>query len=322
MDKPILSVTKSAKKIVDCLINNSKKLNLIIKEGPLNSTIIDAGIKAKGGKEAGKLIAEICMGGLGNIKLENTSKFSNWPLETKVTTKYPVISCLGSQYAGWNLSYKNFYALASGPGRAIARREELFKEIKYKDKGDKIYLVMEVDTIPPKEIVEKVSNDCNVTGESLVFILTPTRSIAGTIQIVSRVSEVGLHKIHTLKFPLDKVINVEGRAPIPPISKDFVTAMGRTNDAILYGGEVYLNIKGKDNEIKELAKKLPSTSSKDYGKPFAEIFKDYKGDFYSIDPNLFSPGKVTLKSIETGKIFQEGKINEYLINKSFGYEKK
>ena len=133
MNKSDLSVTNLAKKIVDHLINNSQKLNLIIKKGPLNCTIIDAGIEAKGGNEAGKLIAEICMGGLGNVILENTSKFSNWPLETKVSTKYPVISCLGSQYAGWNLSNKDFYALASGPGRAIACREELFTEIKYKD---------------------------------------------------------------------------------------------------------------------------------------------------------------------------------------------
>ena len=321
MNKSDLSVTNLAKKIVDNLINNAKELNLIIKKGPLNCTIIDAGIEAKGGKEAGKLIAEICMGGLGNVILEKTSKFSNWHLETKVSTKHPVISCLGSQYAGWNLSYKNFYALASGPGRAIARREELFKEIKYKDKGEKIYLVLEVDKIPPEEIVKKVSNDCNTLTNSLVFILTPTQSIAGTIQVVSRVSEVGLHKLHTLKFPLENIIDVKGSAPIPPIAKDFITAMGRTNDAILYGGEVHLNVKGKDDELENLAKNLPSSSSKDYGKPFADIFNDYKGDFYSIDPNLFSPGKVTVRSIDTGKIFEEGKINSDLINRSFRYEK-
>tara|TARA_B100001013_G_C24599949_1_gene438389 strand:+ start:447 stop:1415 length:969 start_codon:yes stop_codon:yes gene_type:complete len=321
MNKSDLSVTHLAKKIVDNLINNSQKLNLIIKKGPLGCTIIDAGIEAKGGIKAGKLIAEICMGGLGNIILENTSKFPNWPLETKVSTKYPVISCLGSQYAGWNLSYKNFYALASGPGRAIARREELFKEIKYKDKGDNIYLVMEVDKIPPEEIVKKVADDCNSSTNSLVFILTPTQSIAGTIQVVSRISEVGLHKLHTLKFPLKNVIAVRGTAPIPPIAKDFIIAMGRTNDAILYGGEVHLSVKGQDNEVKELAKNLPSSSSKDYGKPFAKIFKDYNGDFYSIDPNLFSPGKVSVTSIDTGKTFEEGKINSDLINRSFKYEK-
>jgi len=316
-----LSVSKLAKKLVKKLIDNSKKLNVLVKKGPLNCTIIDAGIKIKGSEQAGKLIAEICMGGLGIINLKKTNTFPHWPLETKVESKHPVISCLASQYAGWNLSHEKFYALASGPGRAIARREELFKDLQYVDQSKFVYLVMEVDKTPPKEIIEKISNDCKTTAENIILILTPTQSISGVIQVVSRVSEVGLHKLHTLKFPLENVEEVCGSAPIPPVSKDFITSMGRTNDAILYGGNVELKVRGTDEQISKLAKNLPSTSSKDYGKPFAEIFKNYKGDFYAIDPNLFSPGKVTITSLETNKIFVEGKLNSDLLDKSFGYEK-
>ena len=316
-----LSVSNLAKKLVKKLIDNSKKLNVLVKKGPLNCTIIDAGIKIKGSEQAGKLIAEICMGGLGIINLKKTNTFPHWPLETKVESKHPVISCLASQYAGWNLSHEKFYALASGPGRAIARREELFKDLQYVDQSKFVYLVMEVDKTPPKEIIEKISNDCKTTAENIILILTPTQSISGVIQVVSRVSEVGLHKLHTLKFPLENVEEVCGSAPIPPVSKDFITSMGRTNDAILYGGNVELKVRGTDEQISKLAKNLPSTSSKDYGKPFAEIFKNYKGDFYAIDPNLFSPGKVTITSLETNKIFVEGKLNSDLLDKSFGYEK-
>ena len=316
-----LSVSNLAKKLVDKLIGNSKELNVLIKKGPLNCTIIDAGIETDGSKQAGKLIAEICMGGLGIINLKKTDTFPNWPLETIVKSKHPVISCLASQYAGWNLTHEKFYALASGPGRAIARREELFKDLKYKDQSKFIYLIMEVDKTPPKEIIEKISNDCKKAAENIILILTPTQSISGVIQVVSRVSEVGLHKLHTLKFPLKNVEEVLGSAPIPPVSKDFITSMGRTNDAILYGGNVKLKVRGSDDQINELAKKLPSTSSKDYGKPFAEIFNNYKGDFYAIDPKLFSPGKVVITSLETGKIFVEGKLNSDLLDESFGYEK-
>ena len=316
-----LSVSNLAKKLVDKLIGNSKELNVLIKKGPLNCTIIDAGIETDGSEQAGKLIAEICMGGLGIINLKKTDTFPNWPLETIVKSKHPVISCLASQYAGWNLTHEKFYALASGPGRAIARREELFKDLQYVDQSKFVYLVMEVDKTPPKEIIEKISNDCKTTAENIILILTPTQSISGVIQVVSRVSEVGLHKLHTLKFPLENVEEVCGSAPIPPVSKDFITSMGRTNDAILYGGNVELKVSGTDEQIRNLAKNLPSTSSKDYGKPFAEIFKNYKGNFYAIDPNLFSPGKVTFTSLETNKIFVEGKLNSDLLDKSFGYEK-
>ena len=317
-----LSVSRLAKKLVDKLIDNSKKLKVLVKKGPLNCTIIDAGIEAEGTKESGKLIAEICMGGLGEINIEKTNNFPNWPLETKVNSNQPVISCLASQYAGWNLSHKKFYALASGPGRAIARREDLFNHLKYEDNFDFIYLIMEVDKTPPKEIIKKISNDCKKNTENIVLILTPTQSISGVIQVVSRVSEVGLHKLHTLKFPLENVKEVNGSAPIPPVSNDFITSMGRTNDAILYGGYVELKVNGSDELINKLAKNLPSTSSKDYGKPFAEIFKNYNGDFYAIDPNLFSPGKVKVISLDSGKIFTEGRLNNDLLDKSFGYEKK
>ena len=180
---------------------------------------------------------------------------------------------------------------------------------------------MEVDKTPPQEIIEKISNNCKAKAGNIILILTPTQSISGVIQVVSRVSEVGLHKLHTLKFPLENVKEVSGSAPIPPVSNDFITSMGRTNDAILYGGNVELRVSGSDQEINNLAKKLPSISSKDYGKPFAEIFKNYKGDFYAIDPNLFSPGKVSITSLETGKTFTEGKLNNDLLDKSFGYEK-
>jgi len=317
-----LSVSNLSKKLVDKLIDNSKELNVLVKKGPLDCTIIDAGIEIEGSQEAGKLIAEICMGGLGIINLKKTETFPNWPLETIVKSKHPVISCLASQYAGWNLSHEKFYALASGPGRAIAKREDLFKDLNYEDKFEFIYLVMEVDKVPPKEILNKISKDCKTKTENIVLILTPTQSISGVIQVVSRVSEVGLHKLHTLKFPLYNVEEVSGSAPIPPISNDFITSMGRTNDAILYGGSVKLKVKGAENEIIKLAKNLPSTSSKDYGKPFSEIFNDYKRDFYAIDPNLFSPGKVTVTSLDTGKIYTEGKLNNDLLDKSFGYEKK
>ena len=317
-----LSVSKLSKELVDKLINNSKEFNVLIKKGPLDCTIIDAGIDTKGSKEAGKLIAEICMGGLGIIELEKTSTFLKWPLETKVSSKHPVISCLASQYAGWNLSHEKFYALASGPGRAIARREDLFNELNYKDQFNFVYLVMEVDKTPPKEVIEKISKDCERDPKNIILILTPTQSISGVIQVVSRVSEVGLHKLHTLKFPLENVKEVSGSAPIPPISNNFITSMGRTNDAILYGGNVELKVTGTNEEIEKLAKNLPSTSSKDYGKPFAEIFNNYKGDFYAIDANLFSPGYVKITSLDTGKVFIEGKLNNDLLDKSFEYEEK
>ena len=93
--------------------------------------------------------------------------------------------------------------------------------------------------------------------------------------------------------------------------------MGRTNDAILFGGYVQLQVKCNDAEAEKLANELPSSASKDYGKPFAEIFKSVNMDFYKIDPLLFSPAKVQITNIVTGNVFIGGALDEMLLNTSF-----
>ena len=317
MTNKVFSINKTTEKLVDNLIENKEKFRLQVYKGKLNCTIIDAGIKTDGSIESGIKISEICLGGLGkvDIVLNNVSSKSRWSVNVKSCN--PVLACLGCQYAGWSLQYKDFFSLGSGPGRSLAQREKIFKELNYVDNHNRTSLILEVDKEPPIEIIKKVSKDCNVEESQIIFILTPTTSMSGNIQIVSRVLEVALHKAHELKFPLERIVDGMGTAPIPPIAKDMITGMGRTNDSIIYGGEVFLSIKGSKNDIIELAKQLPSSNSKDYGKPFKDIFQDYKGDFYKIDGMLFSPAKIIINSLETGETFCFGNINKDLIEKSF-----
>ncbi len=311
------SINALTQPLVETLISQANSLNIGVSKHATGATIVDAGIQHKGSAEAGRLIAEICMGGLGKIELNNNSNFKDWPLSINVQAKNPVLACLGSQYAGWALSHEKFFSLGSGPARAIAQREELFKELNYKDNTQKTVLVLETDKIPPVEIIEKVARDTGVAAVNLTFILTPTTSVSGLVQIVARVLEVALHKAHTLHFPLTQIVSGSGEALLPPVSKDFMTAMGRSNDAILFGGFVALNVNCSDDEAKKLARELPSCASKDYGKTFAEVFKSYNMDFYQIDPLLFSPAKVLITNLETNNSFAGGEFSQDLIEKSF-----
>ena len=315
---PDLSINQFSQPLVDALLHDAKQLNLLVTQHASGATIVDAGITVAGSLEAGRRIAEICMGGLGRVKLLQSPQFAHYPDIVNAHSQNPVLACLGSQYAGWALQHEQFFSLGSGPARSIAQREELFKELNYQDAAEKTVLVLETDKVPPAEIIEKVARDTNIKPENLTFILTPTKSLAGATQIVARVLEVALHKLHTLHFPLKQVVEGVGSAPLPPISADFMTAMGRTNDAILFGGLVQLNVKCSDADAEKLAHELPSNSSKDYGKPFAEIFKAVNMDFYQIDPMLFSPAMVNITNLETGNSFVGGGLNEALLNQSFG----
>jgi methenyltetrahydromethanopterin cyclohydrolase len=314
------SVNALANTLVADLVANAQELRVGVAKSDNGATIIDAGIKHAGGLEAGRLIAEICMGGLGHVNFQASTTFTHWPWMLSVHSNNPILSCLGSQYAGWSLAHDKFFSLGSGPGRAIAGREDLFKELGYKDQANAACLVLESDKAPPKEVIEKVSRDTGVAVENLTFILTPTRSLAGTVQIVARVLEVAMHKIHTLHFPLDHVVDGMASAPLPPPSPDFLIGMGRTNDAILFGGHAHLFVKGSDEAAAKLSKELPSSSSRDYGRPFAEVFKAVNMDFYKIDPMLFSPAAVTVTALESGNTFTGGKLDAVLIDQSFGYQ--
>ncbi|TXF12581.1 methenyltetrahydromethanopterin cyclohydrolase [Pelomicrobium methylotrophicum] len=314
------SVNALAAPLVSALVAEAAALRVAVERLPEGTTLVDAGIDQPGGLEAGRRIAEICMGGLGRVSL--LSRGGRWPVAVSVHSSNPVLACLASQYAGWSLSAgageDAFHALGSGPARALAVREELFNELGYRDRASHGCLVLEVDKRPPAEVVDKVARDCGIAPQQLTLILTPTRSLAGVVQVVARVLEVALHKVHALGFPLERVIDGAGNAPIPPPAADFIVSMGRTNDAILFAGQVHLFVDAADDDARELAERLPSCTSRDYGKPFAQVFKDYGYDFYRIDPLLFAPAQVVVSCLKSGRSFHAGRIDTALLDASFG----
>jgi methenyltetrahydromethanopterin cyclohydrolase len=314
------SLNALAAPLVAALIRDAAALRLGVSRDASGATLIDAGIAAPGGLEAGRRIAEICLAGLGRVSLLPSD--GPWPWQVSVHTANPVLACLGSQYAGWSLEHQEgetgFFALGSGPGRSLAFKEPLFAELRYRDSAAETVLVLEVDRAPPTALLRRVAGDCGVAAERLAVIMTPTQSLAGMVQIVARSLEVALHKAHSLHFPLSAIVDGIGTAPLPPPTGDFVQAMGRSNDAILYGGSVQLFVSGAEAAAETLAGQLPGDASRDYGRPFAETFAAYEGDFYKIDPLLFSPGVVQVTALATGRTFRRGRHDAALIARSFG----
>jgi len=320
-ETPAISVNARASVLVEKLRADAPTLHIGVGRGELGESIIDAGSRFPGCIEAGLRMAEICMGGLGMVTLVPDEAAPRWPWTIVTRSSDPVTACLASQYAGWRLQHgegkEAFFALASGPARALARRDPVFEHIAYRDNARFATLVLESPRPPPSPVVERVARECNVATERLTIIYAPTQSLAGTTQIVARTLEVALHKAHELKFPLDHIVDGMGAAPLPPPHPDFVTAMGRTNDAIIYGGRIQLFVTGSATEAKALAEALPSQASRDYGQPFAEIFKRAKGDFYAIDPLLFSPAEVMVTAVDSGETFRKGQVDAGLLDASF-----
>lgn len=306
----------SACKIVDDMVRDAERLRIAVSTGSLGERLIDAGAEVLGSVEAGLCMARATMGGLGEVIPVVDSASSKWPFKLEVRSSQPVLACIGSQYAGWNLSTDEYFAMGSGPARMLARVEPLFSTLAYEETAERSIVVLESGAPPPVQVIEKVSEATGLAPEKLTFVYAPTQSLAGTVQIVARVLEVALHKTKDLDFPLERVVDGIAAAPLPAPHPDFVTAMGRTNDAIIYGGIAQFFVTGPASEAKQLAESLPSRASRDYGQPFGEIFKKFKGDFYAIDPLLFSPAEVIVTALETGQTFRNGGRDAEMLEKS------
>jgi methenyltetrahydromethanopterin cyclohydrolase len=314
-----LSVNRLVSPLLQGLLDKAAILGIEAHRDGTGALIIDAGLQVRGSVTAGLLIADICMGGLGHATLRAASH-EGWPTWLQVRSAQPVLACLGSQYAGWSLAAskeetggKKFFSLGSGPARALAVKEKLYEELGYRDHADSGVLVLEVDRLPPPVVINKVLHDCGLAPEGLSLIVAPTASLAGITQVVARVLEVAMHRAHELGFALYDIIGGSATAPLPAPSPDGVQAMGRTNDAILYGGQVHLTVRGDDGAARHLAQRLPSLHSRDYGRSFADIFVAAGYDFYKIDGALFAPAEVWVSNIDSGNTWHGGRLNMALL---------
>jgi len=279
--------------------------------------VIDAGVDVAGGFAAGRALAELCMGGLGHVTFAPLTIDREAWSGVHVWTDHPAVGCMASQYAGWAINPDGFFAMGSGPLRAKGRVEhELFEKLGYAEDAARGVLVLEGRTLPTDVVAAWVAGKAGVRPDALTFAIAPTASIAGGVQIAARVIETGLHKMDTIGFDVTRVTSAMGTAPLPPVAKSDMRAIGRTNDCILYGGQARYIVRAQDAELAELAERLPASTSADYGTPFYDIFKRYDNDFYKIDPMLFSPAEVWLTSATSGRTFHAGRLDADVLRRS------
>ncbi|HUF69195.1 MAG TPA: methenyltetrahydromethanopterin cyclohydrolase [Longimicrobiales bacterium] len=312
-----LGMNERAWALADRAVARAAEWRLAVQTLPSGARVLDAGVNVPGGLAAGRWLARLCMGGLGHVQyVPVTIGGESWP-GVQVWTDHPAECCMASQYAGWAINPEGFFAMGSGPLRARARVEkELFGKLGYREQGERGVLVLEGRTLPTDDVAAWVASKAGLSPAGITFAIAPTASLAGGVQIVARIIETGLHKMDALGFDVTRVVSAIGTAPLPPVAKNDLRAIGRTNDCVLYGGQARYTIRADDEKLAHLAEHLPSSSSSDYGTPFYEIFRRYDNDFYKIDPMLFSPAEVWITSASTGRTFHAGRLNPDVLGAS------
>ena len=314
---PTLTLNERALRLADYIASNAAALRIAVATTAGGARVIDCGVKTQGGLQAGLALARVCMAGQAEITLAPGDAAGVACPSVVVNTDAPVLACMASQYAGWQIAVGKFFAMGSGPMRAAYGKEELFEHIPGKESAPVAVGALETRKLPDDAVIDHLSQALNLAANKITLLAAPAASQAGNLQVVARSLETALHKLHELKFDLNQVVSGFGSAPLPPVAKDELTAIGRTNDAILYGGRVTIWVQAEDDQLAEIGPKVPASASSDYGAPFASIFARYNNDFYKIDPMLFSPAEIVLCNLKSGRSFAFGRTKMDVLDRSF-----
>ena len=312
-----LSLNDRAVALADRLAADAEAARVAVTTLSNGTRLIDCGAQAAGGFEAGRRFAEICMAGLGTVAYAPLVVEGRWLPALTVTTDRPAIACLAAQYAGWRVDRAGYFAMGSGPGRALIRAEDLYDDLDWDERAGAALLCLETRDPPPAEVADFVAERAGVPASALTLLMAPTASVAGGVQIAARVVETALHKLHELGFDVRRVVAGYGSCPLPPVAGGDVEAIGRTNDAVLYGGQAHLTVEADDDALSEVVERMPASASSDYGEPFGKVLEDARFDFYAIDPLLFSPAQIRLTSVASGRSFEAGRVNLEVLERSF-----
>jgi methenyltetrahydromethanopterin cyclohydrolase len=316
----VISVNEKGLAIIDEMLDWEEDLKVESTELKNGATIIDCGVNIEGGYDAGIYLSRLCLADLAEVSYTKFDLEGLLVPAVQVSTDFPTIACMASQYAGWRISVGKYFGMGSGPARALGLKpKELYEEIDYKDDFEAAVLVMESSELPNEEVVDYIAKHCSVDPENVYIAVAPTASIAGSVQISARVVETGIHKLESIGFDINTIKSGFGVAPIAPIVGDDTRCMGSTNDCVIYCGETYYTVDYKDTEaLAGFVSKVPSTTSRDYGKPFFTTFKEAEFDFFKVDAGMFAPAKITVNNLADQKTYTSGRINTAILRESFG----
>ncbi len=316
----MISVNKESMKIVRELLNNEELYK--IKSHKINDvTVIDCGVNEKGSWEAGRLFTNILFGGINKVE------YGIFPYKVDdihyrsilVSSDFVVVQQAGCNISGWELKKGVFAPILAGPGRCVARKKNdwFSKYSDYKDDHYEAIITIESSKMITENEVCDLVEAIGLPAKNIYVLIASSGSLVCSIQVAGRIIEQTLHRLKDEGFDLDYIVEAHGFALIPPVVKDDLLAMGRLNDVLIYGGQATFTVNCDDIEIEKIIDKIPSSSSKSYGKPFKEIYEKNGCNFFNVPMNLYSPAQVVIINERTGSIFNRGKINVELLEKSF-----
>jgi len=307
------SLNRMALELADEALEFTEELDVGAFELDSGATVIDFGVDHEGGLEAGLLLAELQTAGLATVQTRVDEVAGATFPHVELACDQPAVAMLGAQKAGWELAVDDYEGLGSGPARALVAREGEFQAIDYVDAFEFAVLALEGDELPTEAAAQEVADLAGVEPGSVFLPAYRTASVAGSVSAAARAAELAVFRLYELGYDPTDVLSASGSAPVAPVAGDEQTAIGRTNDALAYGGRVHLTV-AEDFDAFEA---VPSSAAELYGDPFADVFGGEDWDHDEIDEGAFGPAQLTV-DVVGGPTYAFGEVREGLLADGFG----
>lgn len=317
----MISVNRQALRLVRRILAAPQRLGARVQVLANGSTLIDLGQQAPGGWLAGRCLARICLGGLARVSFEPYDLAGHALTAVRVSTDHPLEACLGAQIAGWRLEPlgQPDALILSGPARALNRAcpDPYLELAGYRDDAGEGVAVLQTARAVTPEIAAEIARACRLAPEDLYLLVAPNTSLACAVQVSARILEQALHRLAEEGYDVRTVCRAEGVCVVPPLAGNDLQAMGRLNDALLYGGTAHLAVRTGDEAVADVIARVPTCASPANGRPFAEIYAAAARDFYSIPLEIHSPAVLQMTNLNSGRVFAAGEIDPGVLLQSF-----
>ncbi len=317
----MISINREAMKVVRRAIAEAEPLGIRVERLPNGATVLDMGQQAPGSWQAARYYTLVTLGGLGEVTYEPFPLGDTVLPGVRISVDRPMEACVASQIAGWQLDPPGTpqAAIAAGPARALNRTQpdHYFDLIDYRDDWHEAVVAIQTAEPITARHADIVAEACQVKPEDVYILVAPNSSLVCSVQVSARIIEQTLHRLPEEGMDINVVKYAQGYAVIAPLIQDELIAMGRINDALLYGGQATLYVDADDAAVAAVVPKITSAASGAYGRPFLEIFEDAARDFYLIPMDLHSPAAVVVNNLRSGRTYRAGAINDDVLRRSF-----
>ena len=281
------SLNRMATDLVDEAIDFADELGVVVHHLDNDAAVLDFGVEAPGGIEAGLLLAEIQTGGVATVSARMGAVGGSPRTHVELATDHPRLALLASGKAGWEL--EAIGGRGSGPARLFVPDGPEFDDLDYEEAFDFAVLAVEAERLPDEAVASSIADRAGVPPSGLFLPTAPAASIAGSVSIAARAAEVALLRLSVVGYDPGLVRSVVASAPVAPVAADERAAIARANDAIAHGGRAHLVVERPVEDVDALV----FAGTGDEGRSFSDLLPAADWNLSDLE-DAFAPAAVTV----------------------------